>query len=160
MIVLEVNRIFQNLIGLAWIRGGKFHEHSRIFAQILAFGSMLWLTLWLFLNFIFNVNDNIQMAFSSLPVAFGFVFLSSLNGRFLINRAHFHSLFEDIQRIVNDSTYDSCRLSSLIIVDYDPNLLFAIRNYIGRKRNSLHANSAKSPISHKILHSCFSECAF
>lgn len=105
MIVLEVNKFFQYLESFI---GSRYQRFFSIIAPILIFVSMLLITFWIFLNFIFNFNDNIGIALSSLPTAFGFFMMTVLYGHFLINRDRFHSLFEDMQGIVNDSTYESC----------------------------------------------------
>lgn len=111
MIVLEVNKSLQNLIGLAWIGGGKYHEHSRIIAQMLVSFSMFLFTLWTILNFVWNVNDNIVEALTSMRTAPAFFMTYSIHLSCLINRANFYSLFEDLQAIVDDSKYESCGLN-------------------------------------------------
>lgn len=101
MIVLEVNKIFQNLIGMEPFGPSKYH---RYFNPNSAFVSMFLLTLWTSLNFICNINEDIVEALSSMRTASGFFMMASLNWSFLINRAHFYSLFVDLQAVVNDST--------------------------------------------------------
>lgn len=107
MIVLEVSKTFQNLIGLESFGAGKFHKYLRIIAPKLVSVPTFLLTLWTTLNFIWNVNDNIVVALFSMQAASGFFTMSTLHASFLINHAHFYSLFDDLQAIVNDSTYES-----------------------------------------------------
>lgn len=106
MLVLEINEIFQKLIDLQSFGGSKYHRYFTIIARILASVSMLLLTLWIFLNFIWNVNDNIEIALPSLSAAVGFYLATAQHCSLLINRAHFHSLFVDMQAIIDDSTYE------------------------------------------------------
>lgn len=110
MIVLEVSKIFQNLIGLESFGGGKYHKYFNIIAPSLVSVPTFLLTLWTTLNFIWNVKENILVALSSMQSASGFFMMTSLHWSLLINRAYFYSLFEDMQAIVTDSTYDSCGL--------------------------------------------------
>lgn len=111
MIVLEVNKVFQYLIGLESFGGGKYQRFFTNIAPIMPSMSMLLTSLWMFLNFIFNVNDNIQTALASLPGALAYIMLAILHWHLVINRIYFYSLFEDMQAIINESTYDFCSLN-------------------------------------------------
>lgn len=105
MVVFVVNNIFKNIIGLESLGGGKYHKYFSSIAPNLVSASMNLLTLWIFLNFIWNVNDNIDIALSSMQAALGFFVVTTVHGSLLINRTYFYSLFNDMQAIVDDSTY-------------------------------------------------------
>lgn len=107
MIVLEIDKMFQNLFDLQSFGGSKYHRYFTNIARILASVSMVLLTLWIFLNFIWNVNDKIEIALPSLSAGVGFYLATAQHWSLLINRAHFHSLFDDMQAIIDDSTYES-----------------------------------------------------
>lgn len=110
MIVLEINKIFEEVIGLRLFSGSKYHRCITVTAPILMLGSMLLSALWASIIFIWNVNDNFQLALSSVLPFLGYFMLATVHGHFLINRAYFNSLFEEMQAIVNKSTFSIVEL--------------------------------------------------
>lgn len=111
IIVLEASKIFHNLIDLAWIRGDKYHKYFDMIVPNLVSVPTFLLTLWSTLNFIWNIKGNILVALTSMQTVLGFLMMTCLHWSLLINRAYFYSLFEDIQGIVNDSTYEPSELN-------------------------------------------------
>lgn len=111
MIVFEVNKIFKNLVGLESVGGGKYHKYFSAFALNLVSVSMALLVLWTSLNFVRNVSENILEALASMQTVSAFFMMTSLRWSLLINRTNFYSLFEGLQAVVKDSTYETCGLS-------------------------------------------------
>lgn len=111
MIVLEVNSFLRNKICFESFGGVKCHRYLSVIAPKLVSVSMILFTVWTYLNFIWNVNDNFLEALFSMQTATAFVMVTTLHASFLINRANFYLLFEDMQTIVNDSTYEPCVLN-------------------------------------------------
>lgn len=110
MIVLEINKIFEEVIGLHLFSGSKYHRCITVTVPVLMLGSMLLSAFWALLIFVWNFKDNIQLALSSVPPFLGYLLLAIVHGHFLINRAYFNLLFEDMQSIVNKSTFSFVEL--------------------------------------------------
>lgn len=100
MIVFEINKIFQKAIGLHPF--GEDHYRGYVVASIVSI-SMLLFTSMLFLNFVFNIHDDLNATWSTLPLITGYLTVALVYWHFLFNRNHFYSLFKDMEDIVNES---------------------------------------------------------
>lgn len=100
MIVFEINKMFQKVIGLKSCGGGHYREY--IVASIVSI-SMLLIFSMLSLNFVFNIHDDLNAAWSTLPLITAYLTVVLVHWHFLFNRNHFYSLFGNMEDIVNES---------------------------------------------------------
>lgn len=104
MIILETNKLFQKIVGLRLFGGGKYgYECFTIIVPFWAFFSMVFVALSSFLNFISNLNEDVGKALPSLLPALSFPMLNIIYWHLLMKRAHFISLFDDMQTVINES---------------------------------------------------------
>lgn len=101
MIVFEINKIFQKIIGLHSYGPGSHWGY--IIAPILVSIPMLLLVFSIVLNFILNIRDETNMIWSTLPTAIAIFIFNVLYWHLLINRRNFYSLFDDMQDIIGES---------------------------------------------------------
>lgn len=104
MIVFEVNKILGEVIGLKSIGDFKYRQYVVVGVPIFISVQMIFVTLLSFLNFVYNFNDNIHKALLSWAPTLGVAMYAMQYWHLLVNRAHFYSLFEDMQATINKST--------------------------------------------------------
>lgn len=102
MIILETNKLFQEIIGLRLFGGSKYHKYFTIIVPIWAFISMVFVASSSFLNFIWN--EDVGEALPSLVPALSFPMLNIIYWQLLMKRAYFISLFDDMETFVDEST--------------------------------------------------------
>lgn len=105
MIILEINKLFQEIIGLRLFGGSKCYGCFTIIVPFWALVSMGFCALLSFLYFIWNLNEDVGKASPSLIPALSFPMHSIIYWHLLIKRAQFISIFDDMEMVINGSKY-------------------------------------------------------
>lgn len=106
MIILEINKLFHEVIGLQSFQRSKYGGNIQIVVPFFVTVSLFGVASTSFVHFLLNVDDKILIALPSLQTVFAFPMIVLIYWYFLKFRADFYSLFDDIQAIIDESTWN------------------------------------------------------
>lgn len=111
MVILEINKIFRNFIGLRFVEQSRYRKYILVVVPNIVFGVMLLIDILLFINVFANIGNNIQAALPSVAPFFDCFANTVTYWHFWKHFDDFYALFDAIQGIVNES-----RLRCVIII--------------------------------------------